>query len=338
MLSTRSQKMVTGVVIVTLALFAGGYAVSTQHQPEPTADTRPTTITHETRSRQLHTPDPALLAPMPSDLAGVEPEIELTMDADGNLDTTPELRQMFDFYLSNVGDEPLDRVMERINALLSRQLDGPALAQAHDLLARYVDYRLALDSIGDSLAPVETANGFDLAALQSRYDTLNSLREKQFSEAESDAFFALEDVQDRYMLEKLKLEQNTVLSEQGHEQALAILEQSLPEPIRLARERATRDADLYVKTQSMSAEGKSAEEIYQARASVVGDEAATRLARLDDKQNQWKNRLSQYASERNDIRDAGLSPDDQKNAIKALRTRLFEGTERLRVKALDPEL
>lgn len=338
MLSTRPKKVVVGVVIVALALFAGGYAVKKQHRPEPTADARPNTIPPGATSRQHQTTNATTLAPLPSDLAGIEPDIDITMDADGNLETTPELRQMFDFYLSNLGNEPLENVMARINALLGRQLDGPTLAQAHDLLARYVDYRLALDSLGDSLAPVETGSSFDLDALQSRYDTLNNLRKKQFSETEGEAFFALEDVQDRYMLEKLKLEQNTALSEQGHEQALAILEQSLPEPIRLARERATRDGDLYVKTQNMRATGKSAEDIYQARAAVLGDEAASRLANLDDKQSLWKNRLSQYAGERNDIRNAGLSRGDQESAVKALRNRLFEGTERLRVKALDPDL
>jgi lipase chaperone LimK len=62
-----------------------------------------------------------------------------------------------------------------------------------------------------------------------------------------------------------------------------------------------------------------------------------RLAHLDQQQQEWQQRLSDYQQEKSRIVQAGLSETDQVSAITRLREQLFDGPERLRVRALDAE-
>ena len=53
---------------------------------------------------------------------------------------------------------------------------------------------------------------------------------------------------------------------------------------------------------------------------------------------QWQQRLSDYAAERNRLRQSGLNDSQLQAAIAELQASRFDERERLRVQALDPEL
>ncbi|MDX1756084.1 MAG: lipase secretion chaperone [Marinobacter sp.] len=280
------------------------------------------------------------LPPLPSHLANAHPDLQLQVNAKGALIPTPDLRRLFDFFLSGLTDEPLERVLHRIEQALTGQLaDSPrALAEARNLLTRYVDYRLGLDDLESASAAVRTSDGFNLEALRSRHQQLQALRATHFSAEETEVFFALDQVQDQYMLDYLSVQQNPALSEPERAQALTALEHSLPDEVRQLRQRVTRNADLYEQTRKMQQQGASGAELYQVRAQALGDEAAANLAELDQQRAQWQQRLDAFAVEQERIRQSEMSPGAQRAAIEQLISSEFSGTEALRVRALAPEL
>ena len=99
-----------------------------------------------------------------------------------------------------------------------------------------------------------------------------------------------------------------------------------------------RHGELYAATQTLQDQGASAEEIRQLREQALGSAAADALADLDRQQAAWQQRLSDYAAERNRLRQSGLNDSQLQAAIAELQASRFDERERLRVQALDPEL
>ncbi|UDL05885.1 lipase secretion chaperone [Marinobacter sp. CA1] len=262
------------------------------------------------------------------------------MDNDGNLRPTPDVRRLFDFYLAGLTDEPLELVMTRIQQALSDELgDQPqALAQARNLLTRYIDYRLALDDLAGATPPRLATGAFDLEALRQRQQHLQTLRDTQFNDDEQGAFFALESRQDEHLLTYMEIAQHPGLQEDQRAQALAALEHSLPAELRQLRQRVTSHAELYQHTRQLRDQGASPAELYQLRAQTLGDNAAARLAELDRERQHWRQRLDTFVADRNRLRQSELPPAAQQAAIDQLIEQRFSATEALRVRALSPEL
>lgn len=280
------------------------------------------------------------LPPLPSHLADAQPRFQLVVDNDGDLRPTPDVRRLFDFYLAGLTDEPLELVMTRIQQALSDELgDQPqALAQARNLLTRYIDYRLALDDLAGATPPRLATGAFDLEALRQRQQQLQALRENRFNNDERSAFFALESRQDEHLLTYMEIAQHPGLQEDQQAQALAALEHSLPAELRQLRQRVTSHAELYQHTRQLRDQGASPAELYQFRAQTLGDNAAARLAELDRERQHWRQRLDTFVADRNRLRQSELPPAAQQAAIDQLIEQRFSATEALRVRALSPEL
>lgn len=281
---------------------------------------------------------PEALPDMPPELAGLEPEVKLLTDKDGNLVPSHDLRLLLDFYLANVDQEPLDLVLQRIRSALGEKLQEPALGQALALLERYVSYGMSMEQMQETLPAGVTKDGFDLEALKQRQLALENLRQEHFGREENQAFFGDEQQLDEFTLARLDVESDASLSAAEKQRRVAQLEQQLPEPIRKARKRAVVHGDVYEKAETMKANNASEAEIYQLRAAELGEEAAMELAKLDKQQQQWKQRLSDYRQQRAQIEQASLSPADREAAIGDLRERMFSGPEQLRVRALDADM
>ncbi|MDG9923554.1 MULTISPECIES: lipase secretion chaperone [unclassified Pseudomonas] len=339
--------------LATGAVIVGGTLLLYRPQPIPTAQSvSPTesaplaaTLPSDERSQQAsalnrqlrQTPAAALSdpGPLPPSLQGSSHGVTLRADAQGNLQLQPNLLHLFDFYLAGREEEGLDKVLTRIHQDLAAQLKGHALDQARDLLSRYVDYRIALQNLP------EADSSMDAGALRLRLDALNATRQQYFSAEEYALFFAnenAENAENEYMVQRLALGQQTGLSEEQRQQAVAELELQLPEEVRETRAASTRQGELYATTQAMLERGASAEEIRQVREQALGSEAANALAELDRQQAAWKQRLADYASERNRLRAAGLSDNELQSAVAELQASRFDELERKRVQALDADL
>jgi lipase chaperone LimK len=264
-------------------------------------------------------------------LQGASHGIRLHTDSNGQLLLEPHLLQLFDFYFNAIDEEPVATILQRIHHDLANQLQDPALAQARDLLKRYLDYRLAMLDLPQQRQE-HTAAAFSL-----HLQTLTQLRERYFSAAENQAFFSSDMSQDQFMLAQLSLNERG-LSPEEHLKQLALLEAQLPPAQRAARQQVSRDGELYAATETMRQAGASEEEIYQLRAQTLDPQAASALQQLDAQRRDWQARLDAYGKARDSLRQSGLSATDQQSAIAQLQASSFDEFERKRVSALDADL
>ena len=331
----RFRTLAAASVSLALLAVASGYFFSSDTPPTTipsSASVKSVQVRHN--NQQLSQQSAAQLAnpdALPATLQGTRHGIALETDVNGHLRLQPQLLELFDFYFSAIDEEPVAQILLRIHHDLTQQLQEPALTQARDLLKRYLDYRLAMaDLPAGSAAP--TAQAF-----AQHLDALTRLRAEYFSDEETQAFFSSDLNQDQFMLAQLRLSERDLSPEQQRRE-LALLEASLPAEQRAVRQQVSRDGELYAATEAMRAAGASDEAIYQLRASTLDPQAASALQQLDEQRRQWQTRLQAYASERNNLRQSGLSPADQQQAIEQLRAQRFDQSERLRVIALDEDL
>jgi len=116
---------------------------------------------------------------------------------------------------------------------------------------------------------------------------------------------------------------------------LAELQASLPEPLRELRAPMVHQREVSKVVEQMRRDGLSEEEVYEYRADEFGEAAAGRLAELDAKRAAWHEKLDVYRARRDEIWTQELDPEQEEQALEQLREEQFEGTEILRVRALD---
>ena len=265
----------------------------------------------------------------PASLSGTsEPGGWAKTDRLGNLVPTGELRQLFEYYLSALGEETLPQLVARIRFALS-VLDEPARAQALDTLGRYLDYKLAL---ADLEAAYGEAGVSSPDEIQRRMAEIQALRRTWMDADTAEAFFADEEAIDRYQIQKRNLNRDGSLTEQQRKDALAEAEMALPEPVRQARQ-DTRKFARYEEAREALANDPEALRAW--RQEAFGNEAAQRLEDLDAEQKDWSQRWQSYAKERDALMSSGLAEPEREEGLTRLREKYFSETERIRAKALD---
>lgn len=332
-----SFAIATTLASITLVMLASPQPAATPAPPV----THPATADIEARNENLrlsqlpaHTLEQP--GPLPASLAGVSHGIVLATDSSGHLILDEGLVRLFDFYLSALGEEDIRQVLVRIHRELSAQLQEPALAQARDILRRYVDYKLALT--GMDAQPVAHDDAAHVQALADRLERVRQLRMTYFTRTEIPAFFGLDDAEDDYMAHKLAITHDTQSGPLEKQQQLNALDLRLPDDLRTMRKRVTRDSDVYADVQKMRAEGASAEAIHQHRARELGEDAARALARLDVAQAQWQQRLQAFSVQRQQLLASGMSTQDQQRHLQEYLDKNFDALEQKRVLALQGTL
>ena len=276
------------------------------------------------RAPAAHVPDQ-----LPDSLAGTSvPDGWARTDRLGNLIPTPHLRQLFEDFLSALGEESLQQLVARIETALS-VLDEPARSQALTTLGNYLEYKLAVSDLEQSYGEV---SGLGAGEMQRRMAEIQALRRTWLDADTADAFFADDEAVDRFQIEKLRITSNDSLTDEQKAEALRQAESSLPEPIRKAREDTRRFAD-YEQARRELADDPQALAAW--RREVFGEAAADRLARLEVEQKAWDRRWQAYADERDRLLSSGLAGPERKEALERLRASHFNETERVRAQALD---
>lgn len=265
----------------------------------------------------------------PTSLVGTsEPGGWARTDRLGNLIPTGELRQLFEYYLSALGEETLSQLVARLQLALSA-LEEPARGQALDILGRYLDYKLALSDIEAAYGDVGTSGSDEI---ERRMAEIHALRRAWMDADIAEAFFADDEAIDRYQLKKRSIGADESLSEQQREEALTEAEMALPEPVRQARQ-DTRKFSRY--EQAREALADDPEALRAMRQHEFGKEAAQRLESLDAEQKDWSRRWQSYATEREALKAAGLAEPERQESLTRLREKYFSESERVRAKALD---
>ncbi|NRA23083.1 MAG: hypothetical protein HRU08_01115 [Oleispira sp.] len=268
---------------------------------------------------------------LPKSLEGIDLSIALPLDEKGNLIVGMVLKDFFEIYLSAMGEEGLRDILLRIQNALALQLSSPALEQGYAALKRFIDYKVELENLAQQQPD---ANLSELDNIRQQKEILIAIQQEYFSPQEIESLFAVEAEYDAFMLEHLTIQQNENLTPAEKQRQIEALAVSLPEDVRLGRERVMAPAKIYQQAQQMTTAGHSAEDIYQMRARSLGEETASALAQLDQERGRWQQRLDAFNSQYQSIMTAGMGEQDQRAEVRALLARNFNASESIRVRAL----
>lgn len=286
------------------------------------------------------------LGPLPDSLEGTIMENALVVDEAGNLRISSDIRRVFDYFLSTANEESLDIVFARINEYLEHHLEDPALNQAKDILAGYIDLKKALyefeveraELMKQNLAEAQSSgsNENKLLLLEEQLLARNELRAKHLSLEVYEAFYADEEVFDQYTLDRMKVTSNQTLSESEKQALLLQLDSEAPEELVQARQETQISDTLKDRTAQLREQGADATEIRALRTEMFGEEAAVRFDELDKQRAEWKRRLNQYMTKRSQILSSeGISMEDRQSQVDDLRASEFDGRESIRVKVFE---
>jgi lipase chaperone LimK len=259
-------------------------------------------------------------------MAGTRPDGRL-QSGDDNLRIDAELRHLFDYYLSALGEAELPAIRAGIEQELSRRLKPASAAEARRLLGQYLAYKRALAEAEG--AQGSAAHGDSLAsAARSRLLAMQSLRKRFFSPAESAGLFGDTDARDQDAIARLEIAADKALTPAQRQERLAEADRHLPPELREERDAPMRVLKLEEQVESARAGGASEDDIFRLRASAIDTQAASRLAQLDLEQKEWLRRIAAY-------RSASANLPGNPAAIQQLRDSLFTPGEQKRLGAYE---
>jgi lipase chaperone LimK len=271
---------------------------------------------------------------LPKSLQGTEVDGQLEVDANGHLKITNGVRHVFDYFLSTIGEEPLDTILARIRAYIRHKLPSVAAAEAEHILDGYIAYKQGLDTV--QKAQQANGGGVDIDAVRQQMQQVQALRTQYLSAEVITAFFGDEDAYDRYTLARLDILQNKNLSAAQRAQQLAALEQQLPTTIQESMKTINQYQNLENLQADWKKRGGTPEELHQIRENLVGPAATTRLESLDQERAGWDQRMNSWYSDRAAIlNNRNISDQDKQQQVNALRNNQFNEAERLRVQSLE---
>src|SRR5690606_6160210 len=248
-------------------------------------------------------------------MRGTEVDGVFRVDDAGNLIITGDLRRIFDYFLSSVGEEPLKQSITRLRNYITTQLQEPAAGQALAILNQYLQYKHDLIALERDLPQVP-----DLATLRRRDAEVKALRARVFSPEVHQVFFGSEEQQSQFSLQRLAVLHDSSLNDAQKAEQIDSLRDALPEELQ-DHVFSQMQVELRQRTQQLREQGGSPEDIRSLRQQTVGAAATARLETLDSQRAEWQRRLADFSSAQQQIDgNPGLSPQDKA----AARTRLAE--------------
>ncbi len=320
-------------------LLAAGAAVIVYLDPAITAlpASSPVAAAHQAtpRGSQISAPQETVQSTrqtassaLPGSFSGTQVDGEFSLDASGNLLITQDIVQIFQYFFSAIGEDTLAVSIDRLQAYIRQQLPQPAEQQALLLLSQYLDYKRQLILLERDLPQVSSLDG-----LRQRENAVQALRARIFSQQVHQVFFASEQDYNQFTLARLAVQQDSTLSPLAKGRAIDQLRANLPPELQESV-LPQLHSELREQTAQLQTAGASPEQLQQLRQQLVGEQAASRLAALDQQRSDWQVRLKSYQQASAAIQsNSGLSNEDKHSALKQLSEAQFSPQERLRLEA-----
>ena len=244
-----------------------------------------------------------------------------------------ELKRLFDYYLSAVGEQSIETITQQIRGELDRRLPPAQAQKAQRLLGLYIAFKRELVRVESQ--PQLVGNG--LQAIRGRFTAMQDIRARYFSAEESEGMFGFDDSYDMDAIARLEVSQNPDLSADQKKQQLASLDVNLPEQLRKEREATSLVVRLEQQAQDLRAKGGSEDDIYRMRAKELDPQAAARLADVDREEAAWKGRIARYLEERSKLlqSQANASASERESSLAQLQQSAFSAAERPRLRAYE---
>lgn len=244
-----------------------------------------------------------------------------------------ELRRMFDYYLSAVGEQSIEAISRQIRAEVDRNMSPTQALEAKRLLDLYLDYKRALVD----LEKRPDLAGADAKAMRKRFLAMQDLRTRFFSEVEIQGMYGFDDAYDLDAIARMEVSQDPTLNDAQKKAKFAALDAAMPATLREERDAPRVVIKLEEAAQAMRARGASEDEIYRMRTKELNAEAAARLAEVDREEAAWKARIAHYLLERGKVLKtfADAAESERQAALTQLQQSLFDENERRRLPAYE---
>lgn len=271
---------------------------------------------------------------MPASLEGTDVPDGLLVDGNGNLIISTSLRDVFDYFLSTLGEEDIDTIVARLRAYIAHQLPASAAAEANRILDNYLAFR-------ESLVDLVPAGGqineqLDIQAVRQQQDAIRAQRQQFLSADVEQAFYAAEDQWNDFGLDRLAVLQDESLSTEQRAERLSELRESLPGELQADVDAVLRYQDLQALTAQLEQEGGTDADLRLLREQVVGPEAADRLEAVEAQRAQFQTRINQWLAQRDTLlADENLALGDRQQQVSQLREQQFSEEELIRVTTLE---
>lgn len=256
---------------------------------------------------------------------GASQDGALRTDHRNNLVIDMQLRHWIDYHLTAQGELTIAEITELMQQQMN-QLPEPARQQALALLDDYLGYLQALAGYDDEAA--KRINQPGMSDIEARILWQQRLRREWLEPDVVTAFFAGDEEIDLYTIEQFKLRKENATPEQ-----MAALEELLPEPVREMRRQSRKLIHMETTERQLKEEGASNADIHAWRVQEYGPQAAERLAALDQKNAEWRERLQQYQSYQQSDALMRLGETDREKLLQAYRKKHFNTQEQKRLSA-----
>ncbi len=274
---------------------------------------------------------------LPKSLQGTDIDGGFRVDEQGHLIIDKSIKRFMDYFLGTVGELSVEEIITNLETLVQGALAEPARTEAMTILRNYIDYKQGLVQLEQDIGEVNvlTLDAGQLGGIAERLRIIRETRVTFLGEDVANAFFGEEEAVDQYTLKKLQIVNNQDLTDTEKKEQLQGAEAMLPAHIKQQREQTQMYEQLTAREYELKSAGASAAEVYAARAEMVGDEAAQRLALLDAEREDFTRRLRAYRLEKKVLDDTAMDQSDKTAALERLRQSHFTELEIRRVAALD---
>lgn len=267
--------------------------------------------------------------PLKSYLSDVEFDGAFQMDAKGHLIRSKKIRQLFDFFLMAINDEGLSICSGRIEEMIAMSLAGEAKKEALVLWASYKAYRQALPDASGMNEYVTCKEG--LAKFENILNDRIWLKRKHMAPENADLFFGEEEAYDRYMLARIRIQNDTSFTESEKTAAISALAARLPSSLSSLSQSEIENLEevAFAAEVDQLKQAKDIAAVHALRESRYGREAAYRLAALDKKNDALKRRVEKFRRLKQTIMaDPDLSPEEKTRQINDAEKKNFAEWER----------
>ena len=247
---------------------------------------------------------------------------QIRTDASNHLIVNEQTKDCFEYFITQYGEKTIEQIKSDFLSYIKASYKEPVLSQLSDLWRRYIDYRSKVSELQTPNTPKDTALYY-----QQIVDSTKNLRKQFFSEYEIQGLFGTQDTYDQYTVNRMKIMDDKNLSANEKAKKLKELFNQLPEDWKENLQQLNQLEDLRKLTSDLKARGGSAEELRQMRINLVGPAATQRLESLDVQRSDWKNKVTQYLSERDNIVKSNMSDTAKQSAVEQLKQQHFNNQQ-----------
>ena len=269
-------------------------------------------------------------------LKGTDKDGAYPTDEQGNLLMSAAIKERFEYFLSTLGEFPLESVLQMVRDDIELSLKSPAKEQALKLFDDYIAYKYSLAELEKSMDAAQDYEINDIERFRMQLDRLRDKRREYLQQDTVDAFFGFDEMYDDFMLARLEIQNSSQLTKQEKIEQINSLEDSLPEAVKNMRDDSQKVSQAFKVSEAMREEGANDEEVFEYNSQQFGQEAAVKLQDLNDQRAAWKSRVENYLQKKANIEiNDSLDSQQKLDSITELREQQFSENEIKRLPAFE---